>query len=65
MPNLNGMGLIDKIREIDKSVKIMVISSVVNTQITQAAFKQGAEVVKKPIKESVLQFTLHKLNEKD
>jgi len=54
MPNLDGIGMIKDIRSYNKDVKIIVISSVVNSQIIQEVIKLNASVVKKPIKESRL-----------
>ena len=55
MPNLDGIGMIQKIREFNEDVKIIVVSSVVNSQVIQQAVKFKASVVKKPIKENRLQ----------
>jgi len=54
MPDLDGIGMIKKIREDDTNVKIVVISSIVNSQIIQEAVKLKAVIVKKPIKKNRL-----------
>jgi len=51
MPNLDGIGLIKEIKNIDANAKILVVSSVVNSQVVQEALRLQATVVKKPIKE--------------
>lgn len=54
MPNLDGLGMIKEIRKEDKTTKIIVISSVVNSQAVQELIKLQSIVLAKPIKDSEL-----------
>ena len=54
MPNLSGIDMIKEIKSYNDDAKIIVISTVVNAQITQEAIKLSAIVIKKPIKEQKL-----------
>ena len=54
MPKLDGIEMIRKIRASGDNVKIIVVSSVVNSQVTQKVMKLKAFVIKKPIKEKKL-----------
>ena len=51
MPNLDGVGMIKEIKSYDSKAKIIVISSIVNSQVIQEVIKLQASVVQKPIKE--------------
>ena len=55
MPNLDGIGMIQKIRDLDSDVKIVVVTSVVNSQVIQEVKRLKISVVKKPINETKLQ----------
>ena len=54
MPNLDGISMIKEIRGDNNSVKIVVVSSIVNSQLIQEALALKASVIKKPIKEKNL-----------
>jgi len=50
MPNLDGIGLIKLIKEQNKKVTVIVVTSTVNSQTIHEVVRYGAAVVKKPIK---------------
>ncbi len=52
MPKLDGISMIKEIRSYNANIKIVVVSSMVNSQIIQEAVRLKASVVKKPIKEA-------------
>ena len=54
MPNLDGISMIKEIRSYNSDIKIIVVSSIVNSQIIQEVVKLKASVIKKPIKEDRL-----------
>ena len=54
MPNLDGISMIKEIRRYNSEIKIIVVSSIVNSQIIQEVLKLKASVIKKPIKEDRL-----------
>ena len=54
MPKLDGISMIKEIRNNDESIKIIVVSSVVNSQLLHEALKLRASVIKKPLKETKL-----------
>ncbi len=54
MPKLNGIEMIEEIRTFNKDVKIVVVTSVVNSQVLQRVLRLKASIVKKPIKEQLL-----------
>jgi len=54
MPKLDGIGLMKLIKEYDNKVKVIIISSTVNSQIIQEVIRLGAFVVKKPLKKERL-----------
>ena len=51
MPNLDGAEMIEKLRGMNIDVPIVVISSVVNSQVVQKVVKLKAVHCKKPIKD--------------
>lgn len=62
MPNMNGVDLVKEIRNIDKNINIIVISSVSNAQIQQTLKSDKfLYCVKKPIKSELLSTTLHRV----
>ena len=54
MPKFNGVRLLKKIRETDKKIPFVIISSVANSQLTQEAVSLGASVIQKPITEKIM-----------
>ncbi|MEA1917930.1 MAG: response regulator [Campylobacterota bacterium] len=58
MPNLDGVGMVKKIRELGHDVHVVVITSVVNSQVTQEVIKYGVKILKKPLKEAHLHHAL-------
>ena len=62
MPNLDGIGMIKKIREDNEDIKIVVVSSVVNSRIIQEALRLRASILKKPIKKEKLAQSIELLN---
>ena len=62
MPKIDGLEMIKHIREGDTDIRIVVVSSVVNSQIIHEAIKMGASVVKKPINEHRLQNAIQLLS---
>jgi len=54
MPKLDGISMIKEIRRYNDSIKIVVVSSMVNSQVIQEAVKLKASVIKKPLKETRL-----------
>ena len=51
MPKLDGVGMIKEIKRYDADAKILVISSIVNSQVIQEVVALQAIVIHKPIKE--------------
>ena len=49
MPKLNGVGLVEKIREIDNETQIIIISSMANARVIEHLSRLGIAVVQKPI----------------
>ena len=61
MPNMGGIELITKIREIDASVHIVVISSLINEQVKQTLkLDRFLDFIKKPLDERILKKVLLK-----
>jgi len=54
MPKFNGVRLLKKIRETDKKIPFIIVSSVANSQLTQEATSLGATVIQKPVTEKVI-----------
>ena len=55
MPGLNGLELIEKVREISPDIKIMIISGYANFEYAQNALKQGvSDYLLKPINKDAL-----------
>lgn len=54
MPNLDGISMIQKIREEDNKIGIIVLSSIQNPQTIQKIQQLNATVIKKPLKETHL-----------
>jgi len=62
MPNMSGLDLIDKIRKLDDSVHIIVISSLANEQVKQSLkHDRFLDFIKKPVDERVLKILLLKV----
>ena len=62
MPGLNGLELIEKVREISKDIKIMIISGYANFEYAQNALKQGvSDYILKPINKDALNESLAKM----
>jgi YesN/AraC family two-component response regulator len=62
MPNMNGLELVQKIRESDSSVNIVVASSIVNASTIKKALSFNTQVVKKPVKIDRLKHAIELLN---
>lgn len=62
MPNLDGIGMIKKIRSYNNDIKIIVVSSIVNTHVVQEAIRLKASVIKKPLRENKFLNTIKLLN---
>ncbi|MFT5661194.1 MAG: two-component SAPR family response regulator [Sulfurimonas sp.] len=54
MPNICGIGMIKEIRSYNNTIKIVVVSSIVNSQVLQEIGKLRASMVKKPVKQEKL-----------
>lgn len=54
MPNLDGIGMIQEIRSSDANVKIVISSSVVNSNLMQEVKKLKVTILTKPINKSML-----------
>lgn len=54
MPNLDGMSMVQEMRKDNANIKIIIVSTVVNSQIIQEAKRLGIPIIKKPIKEAML-----------
>lgn len=62
MPGLNGLELIEKVREISPDIKIMIISGYANFEYAQNALKQGvSDYLLKPINKDALNESLTKM----
>ena len=62
MPGLNGLELIEKVREISPDIKIMIISGYANFEYAQNALKQGvSDYLLKPINKEALNESLAKM----
>lgn len=62
MPGLNGLELIEKVREISPEIKIMIISGYANFEYAQNALKQGvSDYLLKPINKDALNEALEKM----
>ena len=62
MPGLNGLELIEKVREISPDIKIMIISGYANFEYAQNALKQGvSDYLLKPINKDALNESLTKI----
>ena len=61
MPNLDGIGMLKKIRNHENDIKIVVVSSIVNSQMVHEVTSLGASVVKKPLKEQTLKHAIELL----
>ena len=62
MPGLNGLELIEKVREISPDIKIMIISGYANFEYAQNALKQGvSDYLLKPINKDALNESLAKM----
>ena len=62
MPNLDGYGMLGQIKEFDNNAKIIMITSVVNTQAIQKLISLGAvEVVQKPVDLQKIDIILKKI----
>jgi len=49
MPNLDGLGLVKKIRATDNDTQIIIISSMANARVIEHLSRLGIAVVQKPI----------------
>lgn len=62
MPGLNGLELIEKVREVSPDIKIMIISGYANFEYAQNALKQGvSDYLLKPINKEALNESLAKM----
>jgi len=62
MPNMNGLELIQNIRNISESVHIIVISSLINEQVRQTLrHDKYLDFVKKPMEEKIIKTLLLKI----
>jgi len=62
MPGLNGLELIEKVREISPDIKIMIISGYADFEYAQNALKQGvSDYLLKPINKDALNESLTKM----
>lgn len=62
MPGLNGLDLIEKVREIRPDIRIMIISGYANFEYAQNALKQGvSDYLLKPINKDALNEALAKM----
>lgn len=62
MPGLNGLELIEKVREVSPDIKIMIISGYANFEYAQNALKQGvSDYLLKPINKDALNESLAKM----
>ena len=52
MPDINGIEMIKELNETNLLTKIIILSSVVNSQVMQEALKYRTPVIKKPLKEA-------------
>ena len=62
MPNMDGLGLIEAIREIDKEINIIVVSSMANESVKQTLKSDRySDFIKKPINEKMMEMLLLKV----
>lgn len=63
MPELDGVGLVKKIRQIDQDeeTKIIMISAVANARVVQGLEKLKALIVQKPITQNIIANALKQL----
>ena len=54
MPNLDGIGMVQKIRDEGNNISVVVASTIVNNHLLQEVIRLKAGVVKKPIKKKLL-----------
>jgi len=54
MPNLDGIAMLKRIRKEGNNVKVVVVSSIMNSQMLQEVIRLKASIVRKPIKEKNL-----------
>jgi len=62
MPNLDGVSMVKRIREAKNDVKILVVTSMVSSQIIQEVIRHRTTIVKKPVKESIFINALKQLD---
>lgn len=62
MPNMNGQELVGKLKQLNKNLPIIAITSIVNEKIKQSLMKNNnTYVLHKPIDIKLLNVLLHKL----
>ncbi len=65
MPNMNGIVMMENINKFDPNVQVIVVSSVMNTQLTQKIISLGIKhFMTKPINKEQLKNILINLNKK-
>lgn len=68
MPNLDGISMVKEIRSYNNTINIIIISSVVNSQVMSEVVKFNIPIIKKPLKiEKLINAIklLNKLSEKE
>ena len=62
MPNMDGLGLIKAIREVDKEINILVVSSMANESVKQTLKSDRyCDFIKKPINKKMMEMLLLKV----